>query len=311
MTVGSRSALLATLVVALSALALVAKFPSHPLIFADLNNAAHAPVFGALAIVWLHILRRYSALGRWRPYLVAFALSVAIGALIELIQPAFGRDSESLDLMTDSLGAMVGLAVMAAFEWRRPWLLLPAVVALVPVFWPVGEAAMAYRVRAREFPTLLGYDLETERYFIHSFGIEFEAARLPLRWRREEDPQSLRIRIRGGKFPRIALIEPQPDWRGYSRLMLDITNSEDRPLMLTLRVHDLEHDNLRAADRFNRKFTLAASERRVLSFPLADIAASPAGRRMDMSRIASVIVFGKNNSDLTGREYYLTRLWLE
>jgi hypothetical protein len=32
---------------------------------------------------------------------------------------------------------------------------------------------------------------------------------------------------------------------------------------------------------------------------------------MDMSEIASVIVFGKYNSDLIGREYYLTRLWLE
>jgi hypothetical protein len=200
---------------------------------------------------------------------------------------------------------------MAALEMRRRWLLLNAVVALVPVLWPVGEATMAYRVRAKAFPTLLGYDAPAERYFIHSNGIAIDTARLPSAWDRADDPQSLRIRIRGGQFPRIALVEPYPDWRGYSRLMLDITNPEDRPLTLTLRVHDRDHDNLRAADRFNRKFSLAASERRVLSFPLADIAASPAGRSMDMSEIASVIVFGKYNSDLIGREYYLTRLWLE
>ncbi len=311
MTDGHRAALLATLVVTLSGIALVAKFPSQPLIFVELNNAAHAPVFGALAFVWLSILRRYSALDRWLQYLAAFAFSVAIGGLIELIQPAFDRGSETQDLVTDVLGAFAGLAAIAAFEMRRPWLLLTMVVALVPVLWPVGEAVMAYRVRAKAFPTLLGYDAPAERYFIHSNGITIDTARLPSGWNRDDDPQSLRIRIRGGRFPRLALIEPQPDWRGYSRLMLDVTNPEDRPLTLTLRVHDRDHDNLRAADRFNRKFTLAASERRALSFPLAEVAASPQGRGMDMSRIAAVIVFGKNNADLAGREYYLTRLWLE
>lgn len=314
MTDGHRAALLATLVVVLSAFALVAKFPSQPLIFVELNNAAHAPVFGALAIVWLHILRHYSALGRWRRYLAAFALSVAIGGLIELIQPAFDRGSENLDLMTDALGACAGLAAMAAFEWRRSWLLVPAVVALVPVLWPVGEAAMAYRVRAMAFPTLLGHDAQAERYFIHTFGTAIDTVRLPSAWSRNGDPQSFRICIRGGRYPRLALLEPQPDWRGYSRLMLDVTNPEDRPLSLTLRVHDRTHDRRhdhRASDRFDRKFTLAPSERRLLAFSLAEIAASPAERSMDLSRIAAVIVFGKNNGDLAGREYYLTRLWLE
>jgi hypothetical protein len=275
-----------------------------------LNNAAHAPVFGALAIVWLQILRRCSAHGRWRQYLAAFALSVAIGGLIELIQPAFNRGSESLDLITDALGAFAALAAMAAFEWRRPWLLVLVVIAVVPVFWPVGEAAMAYRLRAQGFPTLLGYDARAERYFVHSYGLEIRAAQLPAELRRDDDPQSLRIRIRDGSFPRLTLMEPQPDWRGYSRLMLDVTNPESRPLTLSLRVHDKAHDN-RAADRFNRRFTLAAHERRVLAFPIAEVAQSPRSRAMDMSRIASVILFGKNNSELTGREYYLTRLWLE
>lgn len=310
MTDGHRAALLATLVVALSALALVAKFPSQPLIFAELNNAAHAPVFGAVAIVWLHILRRHTALGRWRRYIAAFALTIAIGGLIELIQSVISRGSESLDLMTDSLGAFAALAAMAAYELRRPWLLSLAAITFVPVLWPIGEAALAYHRRAEGFPTLLGYDSQTEQYFIHSNGIEIDAVRLPSAWRREEDPPSYRIRIRSGSYPRITLIEPLPDWRDYSRLMLDVTNPESQPLTLTLRVHDKTHDN-RAGDRFNRQFTLGLGARSVLSFPIDEIANSPASRRMNMSRIARVIVFGKNGAELAGREYYLTRLWLE
>jgi hypothetical protein len=151
MTDGRRAARLAALVV---------KLPSQPLIFVELHNAAHAPIFGTMAIVWFHILRRYSTLGHWQRYLAAFALTAAIGGVIKLIQPAFDRGSEKLNLMTDALRAFAGLAARAACELRRPWLLLTSVVAGVPVLWPVGEAAMAYRLRAQGFPALLGYDAQ-------------------------------------------------------------------------------------------------------------------------------------------------------
>jgi len=310
MTDGRRAALLATLVVALLCIALVARFPSHLLIFAELNNAAHAPVFGAMAIVWLHILRRYSALVRWPRYLAAFALSVAIGGLIELIQPALGRGAEILDLVNDALGAIAGLAIAATIESRRKWILLLGAAALVPVLWPIGVAAMAYRSRSHEFPTLIGNYTPADRYFIYSSGVNFGPAVLPVQWRRSADPLSLKIHIHGMNFPRITHREPQADWRGYERLMLDITNPGIRPLTLTLSVHERGPKN-RTLHRFRQTFTISASARRVVSIPLADIAASPGDRDMDMSRIATVILFGKNGAELAGREYYLTRLWLE
>jgi VanZ family protein len=310
MTDGRRAALLATLVVGLSALALVVKFPAQPLIFVELNNAAHAPVFGALAIVWLQILSRYSAFGRWQRYIAAFALSVAIGGLIELIQPAFDRGSESLDLVTDALGAVAGLALIAAVELRKKVLLLIAVAALAPVVWPIIQYAIAYEIRAREFPTLLGNDSLAERYFIHTREIELSRVPLPPRWRQQDDSLSLRIRVRGSLYPGIAHREPEPDWRPYSRLMLDVTNPDALPLTLTMRVHDRAHKH-HVADRFQRTFTVTAFERQVISFPLAEIAAGPIDRDLDLSCIAGVIVGNGAQSDQVGREYYLTRLWLE
>jgi hypothetical protein len=310
MAEGRRAALLGTLVIVLPTLALVPKLFTYPQILVELNNVAHAPVFGGLAVVWLLLLRQVSALARWQRYAAAFVLAVAVGGLIELIQPVFGRGAEFLDLLNDVLGAIAGLALAAASESRRKWFLVLAAAALAPVVWPLARAAIAYEIRGNEFPTLLGNDTLADRYFVHQSGIDMAPALLPPQWRQGDDPVSLRIRIVSGSFPRITLSEPQPDWRGYSRLMVDMTNPGPEPLSLTLRVNDRAHDN-RRADRFRQAFTIAASERRVLSFPLAEIAASPAGRGMDMSRIARVILFGKNGSDLAGREYYLTRLWLE
>lgn len=310
MTAGRRAAFLGSLVVALPALALVAKFPSYPQILAVLNNAAHAPVFGALAVVWLLLLRGVSSLGERHRFAVALVATVATGGLIELIQPAIGRGGEWLDLLNDTLGAIAGLALVAALSRRQRWAALIAVAAAAPVLWPVTEVSIAYAVRAWEFPTVLGGDTRADRYFVHTRGVQSEPATLPLQWSLDGDPPSLRIQIAGGEWPGITHSEPQPDWREYSRLMLDMTNPESEPLRLTLRVHDRLHDN-RASDRFNRTIALPAAQRSVLAIPLADIASAPEGRSLDLAQVAGVILFGEGSPQQAGHVFYITRIWLE
>ncbi|MGE0030107.1 MAG: VanZ family protein [Steroidobacteraceae bacterium] len=310
MASGRKAAFLGTLVVALPALALVAKMPSHPQILAVLNNAAHAPVFGALAVVWLLLLREVSPLGERHRFAVALAATIAIGGLVELIQPAIGRGGEWVDLLNDTLGAIAGLALAAALSSRRRWAALIFVVAAAPVLWPVAEASIAYAARAWEFPTMLGGDTRADRYFVRTRGVQSEPSILPPRWSQAGDPPSLRIQIVGGNWPGITHSEPQPDWSDYSKLMLDMTNPESRPLKLTLRVHDRMHDN-RSSDRFNRTFTLAAAQRSILAIPLSEIASGPEGRSLDLSRVAGVILFGEGSPQQVGQVFYITRIWLE
>ena len=309
MTEGTRTAFLATLVVVLPALALVAKLPSHPQILLVLNNAAHAPVFGALAIVLLLLLRR-SAMAEWQCYAAAFGVAVAIGALIEWIQPMIGRGAEWIDLRNDALGAIAGLALMASMRSRRWILLLVAIAALMPVAWPVAEAALANMARARQFPTILGFESPRSLYFISSRGIELAPSALPWPWQRADDPISLRVQVVGGQWPGLTHEEPQADWRGYSRLMLDLTNPDARPLTLTLRVHDRAHDN-QSSDRFNRTFTIPGAARQTVSIALEEIERGPLDRRLDLSRVAGLILFGDEDPASSGREYYVTRSWLE
>lgn len=310
MTEGRRAAFLCILVVALPALALVAKMPAHPQILAVLNNAAHAPVFGALAVVLLLLLRLVTSLGEWQRYAAACVLAVAIGGLIELIQPALGRGAEWVDLRNDALGAIAALALAASLAPPKRWPLLIAAAALAQVLWPVFEASIAYASRAREFSMLLGDDSRADRYFIRTRGVETVPAALPPPWNRAGDPRSLKIQVVGGPWPSVTHSEPYPDWRGYSRLMLDLTNPESRPLMLTVRVHDREHDN-RGSDRFNRSFELTAAERQTIVIPLAEIELAPDGRRLDLARVAGLILFCGADPALIGRQYYVTRVWLE
>lgn len=310
MTEGTRTAILATLVVALPALALVAKLPPHPQILLVLNNAAHAPVFGALAIVLLLLLRRWRALAEWQRYAIAFLVAVAIGALIEWVQPLFGRGAEWIDLRNDALGAIAGLALMASFRSRRWIFLLVAIAALAPVAWPVAEAALASVARARQFPAIVAFDSPHGLYYISSRGVELALSALPSPWQRDGDPLSLQVRVVGGQWPGVTHEEPPQDWRGYSRLMLDLTNPDTRPLTLTVRVHDRAHNN-QSSDRFNRTFTIPGAKRQTVSIALDEIEREPLDRRLDLSHVAGLILFGDEDPASSGREYYVTRVWLE
>lgn len=310
MTEGRQAALLGVLAALLPALALIARLPSYPRILIVLHNAAHAPVFGALAVVWLLLLRRLAAMAAWQSYIAAFLLAVAFGGFIELIQPAFGRGAEMADLRNDALGAIAGLALFATIKSGRIWPAAIALLALAPVTWPIVEASIAYASRASEFPTLLGNNSAADRYFIQTRGVEIGTATLPQPWSRRGDPPSLKVRIIGGNWPGVSHDEPQPDWRGYSRLMLDMTNPDTRPLTLTLRVHDRDHDN-RIDDRFNQIVELAGAQRRTVIIPLDEISRMPAGRPLDLVRVAGLIIFSSADPALVGRNYYITRVWLD
>lgn len=307
---GRRALLLRGLIITLPALALFARMPSHPSILGVLNNAAHAPVFGVLAVAYFHLLLYHPALFSWRRYLAAFVLAVATGGVVELIQPMLGRGAEITDLVNDALGAIAALGVLAFIRSRKTLALLMAALAVVPVGWPVVDAAVASVIRAREFPVLLGGDPWPDRYFIRARGVEILRAEIPMPWRRVGDPPSLLVRTIGTRWPGVTHSEPYPDWRGRSKLMIDLTNPELQPLALTLRVHDRIHDN-RAVDRFNLNLVLAASRRQTIVIPLEDIEQAPADRRIDLSRMAGLIIFGNGDPAMIGRQYYITRIWLD
>lgn len=288
----------------------MARLPSHPQLLGVLNDAAHAPVFGALAVVIFELLERHPAPVSWRRYLAAFLVAVAIGGIVEWIQPFIGRGAEIGDLINDAFGAIGALALLAFTRSRERLALLVAIAASVPVLWPVANATVAYALRTSEFPTLLGGNSWPDRYFTQTRGVEAAPSRLPSAWSRAGDPESLRVRIVGQSWPGVTLSEPQPDWRRYSRLVLDLTNPESHPMTLTLRVHDLAHNNL-ATDRFNINLELAGSRRQTVVVPLEAIERAPAGRRIDLSRIAGLIIFNAGDPASIGRHYYITRIWLE
>jgi hypothetical protein len=101
---------------------------------------------------------------------------------------------------------------------------------------------------------------------------------------------ALRVEFGTAPYAGMSIDEPYPDWRTAHTLVLDLRNPGEIDLSLVVRVHDRAH-NYQFQDRFNCEFTLRAGERREIAIPIADIEHAPAGRLMDLSQIAGIIVF--------------------
>lgn len=307
---------------ALIALVLGAELPSWPKILGVLNNMAHAPVFGAFALIALCLIRtgRRTNTARASDYGIALLVAISVGGLVEVTQAFIGRDASLGDLGTDALGAGCVLGFTTALD-RQLWQartgatgrVAVAALGLLCGLWalfPVGQATVAYFDRAATFPVIARFSSPLDLYFISSGTARLSLQSLPMRWARPGDDQSLRVDFATAVWPGVGHNEPEPDWRGFSALLLDVTNPNETPLHLTVRVHDVAH-NQRYDDRFNRTFDVAPLSRVALRIPIRDILDGPVSRQLNLARIAGIVVFESSGAASVGEHFYLTRIWLE
>lgn len=306
---------------ALMALVLGTALPSKPKMFAILNDTAHIPVFGILAlIIWRLIEHRWHAARPAAAYLNAFVVTTVLGGLIEIIQAFIGRDAALSDVGRDMLGAGCALGILAARD-ARLWQVGSrfkghATVAILAIgcglwaLYPVVEVTLAYARRAAVFPVLAQFSTPLDLYFLSSGAADLSLQALPAQWAQAADQQSLRVDFKVGNWPGVTHEEPAPDWRNFGSLGVDITNPMSTPLPIAVRVHDAWH-NLQYQDRFNRTFQLAPLSRQIIHIPMADIQHGLVGRALDLAHIAGIVIFTNGSAANAGRYFYLTRLWLE
>lgn len=313
---------LAAMAGALIALVLGTALPSKPKIFAILNDAAHVPVFGILALIFWRLIEQH----RWhvaRPaaaYLSAVVVTTVLGGLIEIIQAFIGRDASFGDLGRDMLGAGCALGILASRDvrlWRvgsrfrgRATVAILAISCGLWALYPVAEATLAYARRAAAFPVLVQFSTPLDLYFLSSGAADLSLQAFPAQWAQTADQQSLRVDFKAGNWPGVTYEELAPDWRNYGSLVVDITNPMSTPLPIAVRVHDAWH-NLQYQDRFNRTFQLAPLSRQIIRIPMADIQHGLVGRELDLAHIAGIVIFTNGSAANVGRYFYLTRLWLE
>jgi hypothetical protein len=221
-----------------------------------------------------------------RLYVLGAIVGIGGGLLTELIQKPLARDASWEDAAADAVGAFLALAVYAMFErrtrlrlWQRLGALAVALSCIAIFLAPIVRMVRAYVHRNGQFPVIADFHSRIELYWTLSIGVN-----------REIVDDALEVELVADQFPGVSFHEPVPDWRGYRTLIIDLANPDPEPLNLGVRVHDGMHRNA-FNDRFNRRFELAAGERRTLRIPLEDIRKGPRQRLMDMAHISDITVF--------------------
>lgn len=287
-----------------------------------LHNSAHAPIFGCVSLLMLLAGRshpRLQSLSLIGQYALAFGAALALGVLTEFLQIPAGRDASVEDALHDVIGSLAFLGIFAAVDSRLGGVTQNAairfaagvigIVALGVAAAPVTRAAIKYQQRDQRFPVLADFSQRYDRYFIFQQSSEFSPVTMPAAWARAKDESAMRVRLLEGPYPGMNFIEPLPDWSAYSTLAVDLTNPTPMNLQLILRVHDVAHNN-QPDDRFGKRFELPPGTRQIWRIPLQDIATGPKSRRLDLHRVAGLIIFRAEDSPPAG-ELYLSRVWLE
>ena len=112
----------------------------------------------------------------------------------------------------------------------------------------------------------------------------------PIEGRVERGGGRLRFTATGDSYAGLSIIEPPPDWRGYDALRIALANPGATPIRINVRIDDRPQDT-EYEERFNRERTVPAGTSLAWRIPLADIERGPAGRALDLARIARVVVF--------------------
>jgi len=275
-------------------------------------NSLHVPVFG---IVALSIYAATAARVKWnfrKRVLITFAAVFALSILSEAAQIPGPRDASMQDLVSDWLGATAALLFALAFnsggQVRRRIKFVAAFAGTAVLIFALSSlivVSVAYAERSYQHPVLVSFSARFGHYFRRT-----QHASLVVLRDEKYGQFTGQITLNEGAWPGIIFHDIWPDWRDYSALLVEFQLDGDKLLDVNIRIHDQDHrlGDQPYDDRFNKAIRLLPGHNTLL-IPLEEIRDAPAKRKMDLSQIDEIVIFGTRNE--AGRVFQLLEIRLQ
>ncbi|MDJ0919118.1 MAG: VanZ family protein [Woeseiaceae bacterium] len=275
-----------------------------------LYESMHVLLFGLIALCVVVATPHHWKRRRRLAFMIGavFALSL----LSEAAQIPLDRDASLDDLIADWLGAagFASIAIAFAKSFRmsgaaRTALVAGGIAVLAWALLPLAKVSAAYIERNQAVPELVVFDARYNSTFMRTQNVT-----LTKQSRGSAGGVSAHVRLEDGPWPGVILRDLYPDWTDYEALVIELQNPEAILLNLNVRVDDDEHrfGEQRYSDRYNLRFELEPGTK-MLRIPISDIADGPATRKMDVSSIDGVIIFGVRKD--AGRTFLIHSIRLE
>ena len=306
------------LILALSAIITIffkLKLPTHTILWREIHNAGHAPLFGILSLTVLglsFLIFNDSLAPRHKHYLLAFLLTVTIGALTEFIQIFGSGDADIFDLLRDAIGAASFLGVAMVFDKEvgfvanrlkgrhRLAIGLISILLFLSAFVPVALWTRAYIERNVAFPSLANFGSYWGRKFINTWDCDFKKVSGPAADGQEGKVVG-RFDLHKADYPGFKITEPVPDWTAYNRLVIDLECTSGTPVKLAVRIEDRAY-NRNYGDRFNYSQMIPNGPSQIV-LPFEIIRFAPETREMDMQKIDAIYIFAVKPDSATTLDF--------
>jgi len=223
---------------------------------------------------------------------MALAITMILGAIIELLQNGFQRIPDTIDLFRNNIGVMVCIFFFLPSRKtisKSILLIMQSVtVALVGLqILPVIISFTDENIACMQFPELSGFEtpFEIQRW---SGGADFVIDERI----KKTGKASMRVILNPNKYSGVGLGYFPRNWEGFSYLQFAIFNPSFEDISITCRIHDnkLAEQGQRSEDRFSRTFSIPKGWN-TITISLKDIKNAPKNRQMNMLEIRYIDFF--------------------
>jgi hypothetical protein len=278
--------------------------------YKEIWNLGHILYFALLVLLFSRwsLFMRLPLLWCW---VLLIGLSLVSGVVVELFQYGTERSADLMDVSRDVCGALLMLAFHPVFVDHRRVLLKRLLQIIVGAFLiyhllPVSIAITDETIARFQFPVL------------SDFSTPFELERWKGNGKREvvegyagKPGKQMKISLQRRRYAGVGMEYMPADWSSYRFVNLDIYSEYEKPLSITVRVHDDRHQTVKPTylfnDRFNKRFKLFKGWNMV-KVDLAEVKQAPRKRAMDMQKIADISFF--LSSVKSPKTLYLDRIYL-
>ena len=228
--------------------------------------------------------------------ILALAITIILGTIIELLQGGFQRTPDTGDLFRNIIGVMAYIFFILPSRKTISKIILlimqsGTVVLIGLQIYPVIIAIADEYIASRQFPVLSGFEtpFEIQRWSGDADFIIDERIK-------KTGKASMRVLLSTSKYSGAGLRYFPKNWEGYSYFQFAVFNPSPEVISITCRIHDKKHaeqEDQRYEDRFNRTFSIPQGWT-TLTVSLKEIMYAPKNRQMNMHEIYNILFFAKN-----------------
>jgi hypothetical protein len=261
-------------------------------------RSLHGPGFGLVALIIMMLTRDPE-----RPlvgYIKAAAFSIILAGVAEASQILGPREAQISDFLTDALGILGFLGIVAVLDRsvrgkigkpRTVLLALIGIPALVLTLMPTLWLSYALVQRSQSVPQLLSFDEAWEQTYRTGAGIPPEVIPAPVGW--PPDSGNIARLHSAGRWGIFLHLFPHPDWSDYSAVSFLAATSGEESRHVSVGLWGISPDDGTPQGRYYTSITVGPDPARFcISFN--DLNKPTSQRKFDLTQVYELLLGSEN-----------------